>query len=153
MNRRFEQHGVTLAEMLVVVTIISLMVGVGFPAVTSGLETLRLSAATNSVVSFWNSALNRAERRQQVMEITLEAAKGKLTLRSAEPGFVQELELPEGINVTAILPADGRPLDEARRYYIYPGGTVPRVGVVIENRKHLKRTVSVDPISGVPQIQ
>lgn len=153
MTPRFQQRGVTLAEMLVVVTIISLMVGIGFPAITSGVETLRLQSAANSVVTFWNAALNRAERRQQVIEITIEAAKRQLTMRSVEPGFREEVELPDGVTISALLPADGRPLEEARRYYLYPGGTVPRVGVEIENRKRGKRIVTVDPVSGVPQIQ
>ena len=78
--------GVTLIEMVVVVGIISLIVGIAFPAVTSGIDSLRLNAATNSVVSFVNSGLNRAERRQQVVEITISKSENALSMRSTEPG-------------------------------------------------------------------
>src|ERR1700690_2602507 len=96
--------GVTLVEMLVVVALISLMVGISFPSITSGIDSLRLNAATNGVVSFFNSALNRAERRQQVMEVTISKADNALWMRSTEPGFVRKLEMPDGVVITDILP-------------------------------------------------
>ena len=49
-------RGVTLIEMLVVITIASLLVGISFPAVTSGLDSLRLNAAANDIVSFTTPA-------------------------------------------------------------------------------------------------
>src|SRR5262249_4116931 len=64
-------RGVTLIELMVVVLLISLMVAISIPAVTSGIDSLRLNAATKSVVSFINSGLVRAGRRQQVVEITI----------------------------------------------------------------------------------
>ena len=47
--------GVTLIELLVVVALISLMAGISFPAITSGIDSLRLNAATNSIVNFFNT--------------------------------------------------------------------------------------------------
>src|ERR1035441_469987 len=76
--------GMTLIEMVVVVGIISLIVGVSLPAVTSGIDSLRLNAATTSVVSFVNSGLNRAERRQQVVEITISKNENALSMRRSE---------------------------------------------------------------------
>ncbi len=66
--------GVTLIEMVVVVALISLMVGISYPALTSGIDSLRLNAATNGVVSFLDYGLSRAERRQQVVEIIISKA-------------------------------------------------------------------------------
>ncbi|HEY6393410.1 MAG TPA: prepilin-type N-terminal cleavage/methylation domain-containing protein, partial [Bryobacteraceae bacterium] len=79
--------GITLVEMLVVVAIIALMVGISFPAITSGIDSLRLNAATNGVVSFFNTGLNRAERRQQVVAITISKTENEISMRSTEPGF------------------------------------------------------------------
>ncbi len=148
-------RGVTLIEMLVVVTLIGLMVGISFPSLNSGLDTIRLMSASDSVVSFLNSALNRAERRQQVLEVTISRAGNKLSMRSAEPGFTREIELPTGIAITRVLPEDPLATDEMapRHVYLYPGGTVPRVGVELENRRGRKRVVRVDPVSGVPDIE
>ncbi len=138
--------GVTLMEMLIVVALIALMVGVSFPSITSGVDSLRLMSATDAVATFLNSALTRAGRRQQVMEITFDTKAGKLELRSTDPGFLREAQLPDGIAITKLDP-------DTRSIFLYPGGTVPRISVELENRRQVKRRVRVDPIAGVPQIE
>lgn len=77
--------GVTLVELVVVVALISVIVGISFPAISSGVDSLRLNAATNSVVSFFNTGLSRAERRQQVVEITISKPENTLSMRSTDP--------------------------------------------------------------------
>lgn len=147
------EAGVTLVEMLVVVAIISLMVGISFPAITSGVDSLRLNAATNGVVTFFNTGLTRAQRRQQVVEITVSKADGTLSMRSAEPGFERKLELPMGVSISHILP---EPIDDngaPRSFMLYPGGVVPRFGVQLINRKNVERVVRIDPITGVPVVE
>ena len=86
------------------VALISLMVGISFPAITSGIDSLRLNAATNGVVSFLDSGLSRAERRQQVVEITISKTDNSLEMRSSEPGFFRKLQLPDGVSIVQVLP-------------------------------------------------
>jgi len=149
--------GVTLVEMLVVVALISLMVGISFPAITSGIDSLRLNAATNGVVSFLDYGLSRAERRQQTVEITISKADNSLEMRSIEPGFYRKMQMPEGVSIVQVLPrlpeqpAD-RP-DAKRNFLLYPGGTVPPLGVQLINRRNVQRVVRVDPITGVPHVE
>jgi prepilin-type N-terminal cleavage/methylation domain-containing protein len=145
--------GVTLIELLVVVTLISLMIGISFPAITSGVDSLRLNAATNSVVGFFNTGLSRAERRQQVVEITVSKAENTLSMRSTEAGFSRKLEMPEGVFITRVLPELPQNPDAPRSFFLYPGGTVPRFGVALVNRRKVERIVRVDPITGVPQVE
>ena len=82
--------------MMIVVAIIGLMVGITFPAVSAGLDSVRLASATDSLASFLNAAVNRAERRQQPMELIISPKDNLLTLYSNEPGFTRELRLPRG---------------------------------------------------------
>jgi hypothetical protein len=142
-----------LVELLVVVALISLMVGISFPAITSGVDSLRLNAATNGVVGFFNSGLNRAERRQQVVEVTISKSNNTLEMRSTEPGFFRKFEMPEGVSITRILPDLPVDPDAPRSFLLYPGGTVPRFGVQLVNRKNVERVVRVDPITGVPRVE
>jgi hypothetical protein len=58
-----------LVEMLIVITIIGLIVAVTFPAFSSGIDSVRMSSATGMTSSFLNSAVNRAERRQQAVAL------------------------------------------------------------------------------------
>ncbi len=148
--------GVTLIEMMVVVGLISLMAAVSYPAITSGIESLRLNAATNGVVSFLDYGLSRAERRQQTVEITISKADNSLEMRSTEPGFYRKLRLPEGVSIVQVLPAlpeeDADP-GRKRDFLLYPGGTVPPIGLQLINRRNVQRVVRVDPITGVPHVE
>jgi prepilin-type N-terminal cleavage/methylation domain-containing protein len=148
--------GVTLIEMMVVVALISLMVGISFPAITSGIDSLRLKAATNSVVSFLNTGLSRAERRQQVIEITISKPDNSIEMQSSGPGFSRKLQMPEGVSIVQVLPQlpeNSENVDAPRTFFLYPGGTVPPFGVQLINRRNVQRVVRVDPITGVPRVE
>jgi prepilin-type N-terminal cleavage/methylation domain-containing protein len=149
--------GVTLIEMMVVVALISLMVGVSYPAITSGIDSLRLKAAVNSVVSFLDYGLSRAERRQQMVDITISKAANSIEMRSSEPGFYRKMQLPDGISIVQVLPQlPEQSADDAnasRDFLLYPGGTVPPLGLQLINRRNVQRVVRVDPITGVPRVE
>ena len=78
------ERGVTLVEMMIVVAIAGTMVSLVLPVFSNGLENLRLSQASDSVAAFINGALNRAERRQQAMEVTISPRENLILLRSAD---------------------------------------------------------------------
>jgi prepilin-type N-terminal cleavage/methylation domain-containing protein len=147
--------GVTLIEMVVVVALISLMVGIAYPAITSGIDSLRLKAATNGVVSFLNYGLSRAERRQQMVEISVSKVDNSIEMRSSEPGFYRKLVLPEGISIVQVLPPLTEDQDPGLRrdFVMYPGGTVPPLGLQLINRRNVQRVVRVDPVTGVPRVE
>ena len=148
------ERGVTLLEMLVVVTLIAVLVGISYPAISSGLETIRLNSDADSVVAFLDGALTRAERRQVMTELVLVPQESKLLARSPEPGFWKELDLPEGITMARIVPdASGADPSLPRTFFVYPGGTAPRIGVELRDRRGSRRFVRVDPITGVPVIE
>lgn len=142
-----------MIEMIIVVALLGLLVGITFPSVTAGIDSLRLSSATDSIVSFLNGAMNRAERRQQVVEVTVAPTTDTLSLRSTEAGFEQTLELPDGIDIREVLPAVPMEPAATRRFMLYPGGAVPGFGIELANRRGVRRIVRVDPIVGAPAIE
>jgi type II secretory pathway pseudopilin PulG len=145
---------VTLLELMIVTGLIALVVGISFPSFSAGLDTLRLNQATSGVVNFFNEALNRAERRQEVVAISILQAQNTLVMQAAEPGFERRYELPQGISIEKILPPDPeQPVDAPRQFLLLPGGAVPRAGVELVNQRHVHRVVYVDPITGVPRIE
>jgi hypothetical protein len=140
--------------MLIVVTLISLMAGITFPSAQSGIDSLRLSSASDAIVSFLNGALSRADRRQLAMELTILPGQGRLELRSVEPGYLKELSLPEGVTIERVLPEfPGVRVEAPRQFLLLPGGTVPRLGLELRNRRGVRRIVRVDPVTGVPQLE
>ncbi len=142
--RRLEvRRGVTLVEMMVVVAVIGLMAGISFPAVSTGLDSIRLHSAADSVAAFLNAAMNRAERRQEVVEVVIDPASNRIALYSTAPGFSRTLDLPGSIALTG---------DSARRVFLVPGGSFPPLAVDLVNRKGIRRRVAIEPITGSPRI-
>jgi type II secretory pathway pseudopilin PulG len=139
--------------MLIVVAIIGLMVGITFPAVSAGLDSVRLASATDSLASFLNAAVNRAERRQQPMELIISPKDNLLTLYSNEPGFTRELRLPEGIAIEAVLPQNPDDPQGARRLILMPGASVPGIGIQVANQRGTRRIVRLDPMTGFPRVE
>ena len=147
-------RGVTLVEMMAVVAIIGLIAAVSFPAVGAGLESVRLLSGSDSIVAFLNSGINRAERRQEPVEITVSIAENSLHMRSMDPAFRKTLVMPEGVTIMRIHPPPLGLADEAGRiFYLFPAGSIPRIGIEISNRRGARRIVRVDPTTGVAQIE
>ena len=146
------ERGVTLIEMLIVVSIAAVMVGIMFPSATTGIESVRLASAADTAASFLASAVNRAERRQVMVELTISRAENAIYMRYP-PDFEKRLEIPDGLAIHAIFPEV--PIDPAqpRRFLIYPGGAPPRIGIRIGNNKGAERLVTLDPVTGVPIVE
>ena len=148
------QRGVTLVEMLVVCSIIGLIVAVSFPSFSAGLDSVRMSSATGMVSSFLNSAVNRAERRQQAVEIIISPKDNLLTMYTNEPGFERKLQMPGGVSIQAVLPPIGdEPPDSPRQLMLMPGATAPGIGILLANQHGSRRIVRLDPMTGFPRIE
>jgi prepilin-type N-terminal cleavage/methylation domain-containing protein len=146
-----KQRGVTLLELLVVVTLIALLAGISYPSVASGVDSLRLRAASDGIVGFLNTAIDRAERRQQVIQVLISPRENVMIARSPDPEFSRRFELPDGVRILSVQPQAPTAPDEPRAFLLYPGGTVPPIGVEIGNQVGRRRMVRIDPITGVPR--
>jgi prepilin-type N-terminal cleavage/methylation domain-containing protein len=143
-NRR--QAGVTLIELLIVVMIIAVIAGISFPSLTSGLSSVRLSSASGSAASFLTSAMNRVERTETPAAIVIAPKDNQLATYTAASGEKPEkiLKMPQGVTIEG---------DEPRRYLLQPGGAFPRITLLLRSDKGSRRSIKIDPATGVPDIQ
>lgn len=137
------RRGVTLIEMLIVMAIIGMIAAISFPAVNNGLDSIRLHAASDSVASFLDAAMNRAERRQQVVEIVIDPAQNRMSSYSTEAGYSRTLQMPQSVSIVG---------DDERRYIVMPGGAFPRFAIDLVNGRGAHRHITVDSITGSPRI-
>ncbi len=147
---RSNQAGVTLIEMLIVLTLIALIIGISFPAAASGIESLRLRSSADTIVNFLETGIERAERRQQVIEVWISPQENLLIERSPDLAFNRRLEIPPAFRITSILPAAEVAPGEPRRFLLYPGGSLPRIAIELSAESGRKRLIHVDPLSGIP---
>lgn len=150
MQRR-NQRGVTLVEMLVVCSIIALIVAISFPAFAAGLDSVRLSSATGMVSSFLNSAVNRAERRQQAVELIV--GENSMTMYTNQPGFERKLKMPDGISMQAVLPAGEDAPGASVQLMLMPGASAPGIAILLANQHGSRRIVRLDPMTGFPRVE
>jgi prepilin-type N-terminal cleavage/methylation domain-containing protein len=147
------ERGVTLIEMVIVCAIAGLIAALSLPSLTSGLDGLRLTQASDSLVSFLSGAMNRVQQRQQVIEVTISQADNMVWLHSTEPGFTRNLKLPDNIRIVRVLPQTFDESGDERRFLLLPGASFPRIGVELTTPKGTRRLVSIDPVTGVPEIR
>lgn len=152
--RRLNERGVTLIEMLIVAAIIALVAGLSYAPVSAGLETLKLRQSSDEVVSLLATASDRADRRQQVVEIQVLPQVGTVLVRTGDQSFMKRVVLPPGMKIARILPEIpyGDPT-LVRRFLIYPGGSVPQVAIDIVNSRGRLRRVSLDPLTGAARAE
>ncbi|MBV8845403.1 MAG: prepilin-type N-terminal cleavage/methylation domain-containing protein [Bryobacterales bacterium] len=149
------QTGVTLLELLIVMTIVALLAGLSYPSVSSGIDSMRLRSAADRVASFLNVAMDRADRKQQVVEIRISPAENAIGARSADLSFDRKAEIPDSVRIASIDPplVNGTESDAARRFLIYPGGTLPRIVIGLVSKDGRKRQVIIDPMTGMPRTE
>jgi prepilin-type N-terminal cleavage/methylation domain-containing protein len=145
--------GVTLIEMVVVVTIVGLITAVMAPSMSAGLDSVRMASATGNVASFLNGAVNRAERRQTAVAVVISIKENKLVMFSNEAGFTREMKMPEGITIEAVLTGDPNGGQDGTRLLLIPGASVPGIGVQLINRHGNRRVVRLDPMTGFPRVE
>jgi prepilin-type N-terminal cleavage/methylation domain-containing protein len=151
--RRKAQTGITLVEMLIVMLLISLLAGLSFPAVSAGIDSIRLRSSCDEVASLLNVALTKADRRQTPVEIIFSRPRNRIIARTLTPGFEKEVTLESNVHISNVLPAPPGEVFSERTLLIYPSGTFPRIAVELENQRGAKRIVRIDPLTGTPMIE
>jgi prepilin-type N-terminal cleavage/methylation domain-containing protein len=144
--------GITLIELLVVMAIISLIMGVSYPSVSRGLESVRLRMAGDDVSSFLSLAMNRVERTESPVEVRF--LRSQRALEMGGPNTPRKtLQLPDGINIGAILPSIAEDPQGDRNFLLMPGAAFPRLLIELTSQNGGRRAVRIDPATGTPVVE
>ena len=130
--------------------IAGMIMAISFPSVTAGLDGVRLQATARRVGAFLNVARGHADREQMPVEIRIDLDRNQLAATSADGRWERALELEPGVRIASVWPeAEVR----LRRFIVIPGVPPPRFRVQLDSARGRSVTVSVDPLTGSPQIE
>ncbi len=140
------RRGVTLLEMLIVVSIIAIISAISFPALTSGLAGVRLQSSSGEVASFLTTSMNNVERHEEAAAIVITPKSNRVDVFTAVSAGkpVRSWEAPSGVTVEG---------EDPHRYLLFPGGAFPKISLVLRSEKGGRRSIEVDPITATPRIE
>ncbi|MEJ5367945.1 MAG: prepilin-type N-terminal cleavage/methylation domain-containing protein [Bryobacteraceae bacterium] len=148
------RRGITILEMMIVVMLVSVLAGLTYPSVTSGLDALRLRSAANGAAALLGQAMARVEKTQRPAELVVDRKEGLLQLIDRAGGFRREMKLEPGIAIEAVLPPlPGAGEETARSLVLVPGEPFPGVGIVFGNRRRQRRIVRIDPLTATAVVE
>jgi hypothetical protein len=90
--------------------------------------------------------MNRVQRRELASAIVITPKENQIAVYTAASGDKPDtrLPMPQGVTIEG---------DEPRRFLLEPGGAFPRITLVLRNEKGARRSVRIDPATGVPEIR
>ncbi|MFZ5928763.1 MAG: pilus assembly FimT family protein [Acidobacteriota bacterium] len=146
------ERGLTILEMLIVMMIVSLLVGLAYPSIGAGLDSLKLRSEADRAAALLTQSMARVERTQLPLELVIDRAAGVLAMRDPSGLQAREMRLDTGIRVAAILP----PLTDeetARTLVLAPGEPFPGIAIVLANARGQKRLVRIDPLTAMAAVE
>jgi len=137
-------RGITLIEMLVVMTILGLLAAVVAPSVGSGVETVRLRATGEKLAATLRLARTRALRTRHYMQVSVDPQSRAVELRDLEGGAVSSWEIPNAIRVQS---------ERRLAFLVYPDGGTQMMRVSLRNQRGREVEVASDPFTLFPSVQ
>jgi len=153
-GRLSRQRGISLLELMIVLMVVSLMVGITYPSIGAGLDSLRLRSAADQAASLLTQGIARVERTQSPLELLADRAAGRLVLRDLTGRFAREQKLDAGIRIAEILPPLPAAGEETSRLVLLaPGEPFPAIGLVLANDRGQRRLVRIDPLTAMAVVE
>jgi prepilin-type N-terminal cleavage/methylation domain-containing protein len=135
------QQGFTLIELIVVITLMSLVVGIVGVNLGMRLPKERLKAAVRDVVSTLRYAKNRSQTKTEEVIVKI-----NLNERYIE-AFKKRKSIPENIEIYALDPEQGQIRDGVYKIIFFPGYGCSG-GEIILKTEALAYSIKIDPLTG-----
>ena len=142
--------GVTLVELLVVMTIASILLALVFPSIRAGMGTLELRSSAQRLAAASKYARDQAIYRQRPFELDIDTDAKTVAVLDSN-GNSRSFDLPADVRVAAILPPPDDATSPIRRFVFSPDGSTVPFQIVLENPRR-RIEISADPLTGFPKV-
>lgn len=143
----------TLVELLVVITILSLMAGLVVPRIGSWLDNWKLRSAADRIAQTLRYARSRALFEQHFYVVEVVPGKRLVRVLQPESAFAREFSLPEGIRVEADDKLGMPGVPEVIRFILPPSGEVEERNLWLRNAQGKTLKIHFDFLVGKPGVE
>jgi prepilin-type N-terminal cleavage/methylation domain-containing protein len=140
---RRAERGITLIELLVAMAIVALMLGIAFPSMTAGLDSIVLHTDMDRAGTFFSQARLSADRLQQPVQLTSDPEKGQLTAVSVDGSWEDTLAFSSRVHVA--FPA------KKQSVILHPSTPAPQYRLLLESERGTRAGLSINIFTGTPE--
>ena len=148
-----DASGLTLLELLVVITILSLMAGLVVPRIGPWLDNWKLRSAAERIAQTLRYARTRALFEQHYYVVEISPQKNMVRVLQLNSTFVREFSLPDGIQVQADEKQRASSVPEIVRFILPPSGEVEEKTLWLRNQEGKTVKIHLDFLLGGPGVQ
>jgi len=145
--------GMTLLELVFVITVLSLMAGLVAPRIGSGVDNWKLRSAADRIAQTLRYARTRALFEQHFYVVEILPEKKLVRILQPESRTLQEFSLPDGIQVQADEKPWTRGAAEVIRFILPPSGEVEERDLWLRNQQGKMLKVHFDFLLGKPGVE
>lgn len=147
------RRGVTLLELLVVMTLLAIVSALVYPSFGSALSSLRLRGEARQVVSACRLAKWEAIARRQPFLLLVNLEKNQLAVTDASRQVMKGMELPPGIRIFQSQKISENGSADAGEFYFFPNGTAETGTIVLRDDHGRNLKVVIDFLTGDAKIE
>ncbi len=143
----------TLLELMVVITILSLMAGLVAPRIGPWLDNWKLRSAAERIAQTLRYARTRALFEQHYYVVEVLPQKNLVRVLQPNSAFVREFSLPEDIQVHADEKQGRLSAPEVVRFILPPSGEVEEKDLWLRNKQGKAVKIHLDFLQGGPSVE
>jgi general secretion pathway protein H len=147
------QRGFTLLEIIITLTVITLVMAVAYPSLSRGTTTLSLRTTGRDILSILRYAREKAVTEQAGIRVLLDQDKQSVMLINDADNSTRTYSLPEKVKIQTVV-VDGVEVDGGvSTVRFMPNGSSSAVEILVKSTTGAAMKIVSDPITGVASIQ
>ncbi|MDD5544813.1 MAG: GspH/FimT family pseudopilin [Acidobacteriia bacterium] len=147
------ERGITLLEILVVLTLIAILSAMVYPSFGNAMQTLRLRGEARQLVSACREARWEAIAKRRPFRLTLDPEKNQISIVDFSDRMRREIDLPAGIRIFQAQKNSDNGVAEATEFYFFPNGTTESGSITLRNQSGKNVRVVIESLTGNARIE
>lgn len=148
---RFQQ-GITLLELLVVITLIAILGALVYPSFGDALSNLRLRGIARETVALCRLAKYEAVTHRQPYHLAADIEKDQIRVTDSAQQVIKELDLPAGIRIFQVQVLSENGPADATELYFFPNGAAESGSITLRDEGGRSIKIGIDLLTGDARI-